>query len=438
MKIFVIGQCTLHWGRMEFGNIGNYYIAEPFFRELYRVFPDAEIKTTFQMSEGFCERENVRCVPMDEYYGWNNNDLPQAYKELAIASVFQDTKSLIDTTPYIDDVMDSDLVIEFAGDIWGQNADFLGANRFLIGLIKDRVPQLLGKPTAMLASSPGPFNKDTTLPFARLVYESFDYVANRESVSREILNRFGFDTSKVVDAACPAFMFEPGTQDSIAKFIKDTPLSEKKRPVVGFILCGWNLVRGPYTRVDWDDEEFAQYIHVLTSFIKENDVDVCFMSHSNGFELPPHFRPIRGRDFPFAKKIFDLMSQTDCANHVFILDGVYDAKETKAIINNFDMLISGRVHGAIAGISQSIPTVIIDYGHEPKAHKLIGFARVAGLEEYIANPNSETDLEEKVKKCWDNRIKIRQYLTERNKEVTRLIKVQFDALKDIVPHNSVC
>lgn len=30
MKVFVIGQCTLHWGRMEFGNIGNYYIVEPF------------------------------------------------------------------------------------------------------------------------------------------------------------------------------------------------------------------------------------------------------------------------------------------------------------------------------------------------------------------------------------------------------------------------
>ena len=26
MNILVIGQGTLHWGRLEFGNIGNYYI----------------------------------------------------------------------------------------------------------------------------------------------------------------------------------------------------------------------------------------------------------------------------------------------------------------------------------------------------------------------------------------------------------------------------
>lgn len=45
-RILIIGQCTLHWGRMEFGNIGNFYIIEPFFEELRRVFPSAQIATT--------------------------------------------------------------------------------------------------------------------------------------------------------------------------------------------------------------------------------------------------------------------------------------------------------------------------------------------------------------------------------------------------------
>lgn len=429
--IFVIGQCTLHWGRMEFGNIGNYYVAEPFFRELHRVFPDAHIKTTFQMSEGFREKENVECVPMDEYYGWKNDDLQKAYKELAIASVYNDTHVLIDTTPFIEDVMSSDLVIEFSGDIWGRNADFLGPNRFLVGLIKDRVAQLLGKKTAMLASSPGPFNYDNTLAYAQKVYSSFDYVANREPASREVLKSFGFDVSNIHDAACPAFLFEPASQDLVEQYLAGTPLESKKRPVVGFILCGWNLTKGPYSREDWEDSEFNQYINVLSEFIKKYNVDVCFMSHSNGFELPPNFKPIKGRDYPFAKKLYELMLKTDCAEHVFLMDGIYDAKETKAIIKNFDMLISGRVHGAIAGISQSVPTVIIDYGHEPKAHKLIGFAKVAGLEDYIANPADEQDLMEKVEKCWNNKYKLHLFLLEHNKSVADLVRSQFDALKGL-------
>src|SRR5690554_3033356 len=117
MKILVIGQCTLHWGRMEFGNIGNFYIMEPFFRLLHEVFPNAEIKTTFQMSDDFCNKENIECVPMELYYGWNN-DLKIANEELAIAEYYLKTGVVKTVTPYIDLVRKMDLVIDFSGDIW--------------------------------------------------------------------------------------------------------------------------------------------------------------------------------------------------------------------------------------------------------------------------------------------------------------------------------
>lgn len=429
MNIFVIGQCTLHWGRMEFGNLGNCYIVEPFFRELHRVFPNAIIRTTLQMSDEFCQREDVECVPMDEYYCWSDNDLITAYKELAIAQIYNETNRVIDTTPYIKEVLNSDLVIELAGDIWGRNADFLGPNRFLVGLIKDRIPQLMGKHTVMLASSPGPFNKDETLPFARKVFESFDYVANREPISRKVLSDYGFDVSQVKDSACPAFLFEPASQYSIKELLKGTPLENKSRPTVGFILSGWNLLKGPYNRTDWDDEEFSQYVKALSGFMSKYDVDICFMSHSNGFELKPEFKPIKGRDYPFAKRMFDLMSNTEFSNHVYLMDGIYDAKDTKAIISNFDMLISGKIHGAVAGLSQNVPTVIIDYGHEPKAHKLLGFACVAGVEDYIANPADTNDIMDKVLSCWENRVEIKKHLEIKNKEIRNIAKSQFDALR---------
>ena len=111
MKIFVIGQCTLHWGRLEYGNIGNYYIIEPLFRELHRVFPEAKIVTTFQMTYEFCERENVKTVPMKFFYNWEEDDLKIALKELGIAQLFTKTGKLFDTTPYINEVMSSDLII---------------------------------------------------------------------------------------------------------------------------------------------------------------------------------------------------------------------------------------------------------------------------------------------------------------------------------------
>ena len=432
MKILVIGQCTLHWGRMEFGNIGNYYIIEPFFRELHRVFPSATIKTTFQMSDGFCDAEKVKCIPMDCYYGWKENDLDNAYKELSIATIFNETKTLIDTTQYIREVLDSDLIVDFSGDIWGANANLVGPNRFLVGLIKDRVVQLLGKPIVMLAGSPGPFDEGSTLPFAQEVFANFTYISNREPVSRQVLKDFSFDVRRVFDAACPAFLFEPSSQTDIQKYLIGSPLENKKKLVVGFILCGWNLLKGPFSRTDWEDEEFKQYVDALSFLIKKYQVKVCLLSHSNGFELPPHFKPIKGRDYPLVKKLYDILRRTDIGEDVYLFDGIYSPKETKAIIANFDMLISGRVHGAVAGLSQNVPTVIIDYGHEPKAHKLIGFAQVAGVEEYLANPADVSQIKSVIEKCWVNREKIHSYLAQRNVNYIKpLIQKQFNDLRDL-------
>lgn len=59
------------------------------------------------------KKENIYCVPMDYYYSWTEKDLPIAYKEYAIASIYKETGSLIDTTPFIDEVISSDIVIDF-------------------------------------------------------------------------------------------------------------------------------------------------------------------------------------------------------------------------------------------------------------------------------------------------------------------------------------
>jgi colanic acid/amylovoran biosynthesis protein len=427
MNIFIIGQATLHWGRLEFGNIGNYYVIEPFFQQLRRVFPDANIRTTLQMSDGFKEQMNITCVPMNYFYGWEDSDLPTAYKELALATIYHETGEILEKTGYIEEVLRSDLVISFHGDIWGQNADFVGPNRFLVGLLKDRTAQLFGKKTVMIAGSPGPFNRDATLSLAHDVFNHFDYVSNREAISKHVLADFGFDVSNVVDSACPAWLFEPGTQDEVAQYIKGTPLECKKRPVIGFILCGWNLLKGPFSREDWTDDEFEQYVKALTHLIKKYDVDVCLMSHSNGFELPPNFKPIRGRDFPLVKRFYEIMQKTEVAHRVYLFDGLYNPKETKAIIANFDMLISGRIHGAVAGLSQSVPTVVIDYGHEPKAHKLIGFTRVAGVEQYLARPEDTEQIIRIIDECWERRDEIHEFLLKRNKEYIKpLVEKQFD------------
>lgn len=432
MNILIIGQCTLHWGRMEFGNIGNYYIAEPFIRELYNCFPTSQISTTFQISERFCKAEKVKVLPMELYYGFTANDLPIAEKEYQIALEYSKTGELKERTPYIDAVMDAGLIIDFSGDIWGDNADFLGENRFLVGLYKDRVAQLLGKKTAMLAGSPGPFSTEKNLDFAREVFENFDLVTNREAFSREILEKKGFDLSKLVDLSCPAFLFEPKKEIELDQIHQGfSKYSDKV--IAGVILCGWNFLNGPFDKWPREDKDYEFFVEPLTKFLEnEPRAILCLMSHSNGF-IPGKepFELIHGRDYPVTKQLEKILIERGYADRIFTLDGIYDAWTTKAIIGNFDMLISGRVHAAVAGMSQFVPTVIIDYGHEPKAHKLKGFANEAGMLAMVADPESKDDILTKIYDCWNRLDEIKGELKRNIPQVQEKSKQNFTRLKEL-------
>lgn len=431
MNILLIGQCTLHWGRMEFGNIGNYYIMEPMIREIYKNFPNATITTTFQMSEDFCKRENVKVIPMDLYYGFTDNDLQIAEAEYQIAKNFSLTNQLDSTTPYIQAVLAADLVIDFSGDIWGDNADFLGDNRFIVGLYKDRVAQLLGKKTVMLAGSPGPFSPSKNLDFAKEVFENFDLVTNREAISKEVLKDYGFNLNNLVNLSCPAFLFEPKKDINIADI---HPNFISKNNIVGLIVCGWNFLNGPFDLWPRKDSDYDFIINPMIQFLNNfSEVTLCLMSHSNGF-IPGKqpFELIHGRDYPIMKQIENILIQKGYKDRFFILDGVYDAWTTKAIIGNFDMLISGRVHAAVSGLSQCVPTVILDYGHEPKAHKLKGFANEAGMINFVADPEVDHDILNKINTCWQQKLPVKNLLEQNIPGVKNKAKMNFELLKKIV------
>ena len=124
-------------------------------------------------------------------------------------------------------------------------------------------------------------------------------------------------------------------------------------------------------------------------------------------------------------------------NRVVLIEDVCSVWDTKGVISEFDMLISGRVHGAVAGISQCVPTVIIDYGQEPKAHKLRGFARLVELEEYIANPGDSDDMLDKALTCWKKRFEIRNGLEERIPMVQELARQNLNVVREYLQENGM-
>lgn len=426
-RIFIIGQCTLHWGRMEFGNIGNYYIIEPFFIELKRNFPSAIFVTTMQFSDEFCKKFNIDTVPMELYYDFSSDcNLYNAKTEYQM--LLEDDNF---NTPYIQQVRKSDFVIDFSGDIWGDNADFLGKDRFATGCYKDLTAQML-KPTVMMAGSPGPFSPDKNLDLARQTYAGFTFVTNREPISTRLLKSLGFDVSKTNDYPCPSFLFEKSNnRNDIPQLSKEN----ENQLLVGFMLCGWNFKRGPFDTWPRTDEEYDVFRELLIYLIKQFKAKIVLLSHSNGFDVPPKpFVLKHGRDYPILEQLKKSFNNTEYDKNIRLLDGIYTPAVTKAIVSQFDVLISGRMHGAVSGLSQSIPTLIIDYGHEPKAHKLRGFAEVVidEQDDIIADPNNIDDLINKSTNIINNRTEWHSYLQSYNKHIKTRAQEQFVDLADVI------
>lgn len=422
-RIFIIGQCTLHWGRMEFGNIGNYYIIEPLFRELRRVFNDYTLTTTMQFSDDFCGKYGIEMVPMECYFDFNSDsNLETAKREYDAVCNGEDIGSC-----FVSMVKKSDLVIDFSGDIWGDNADLIGKDRFETGCYKDLIAQKL-KPTVMLAGSPGPFGNKEKIELAKKVYEGFDIVTNREPISTRILENMGFDLSRTYDYPCPSFLFNKSEKMNLLDIMSNT-----SRLKVGFILCGWNFKRGPYSAWPRLDEEYDTFAESIEYMVNAYSAEVYLMSHSNGFEVPPkEFKMIHGRDYPIVKQLHEIMIRRGYGDSVKLLSGVYMPDETKKIISGFDILISGRMHGAVAGISQAIPTLILDYGHEPKAHKLRGFAEVAGIDKYICDPNNKIEVIKRIDDIIKNSFEIHEMLNDRMVSIKNESQRQFDLISELL------
>ena len=196
-SILVTGLCTLHWGRLQYGNIGNYYIVEPLFRQLHKHFLEYRIITTFQMDEQFIRKEDIEVIPMELYYSWKEEDVTNAYRDVEVAEK-RAHHIECELTPWVECVLNCEYVINVSGDMWGDNAEHVGHKRFLVDCLKMKAAQILQKKTILYAVTPGPFSDKEEKQLAKEVFNKFDLVVIREKVSRDNLIKWGFAIEHVV------------------------------------------------------------------------------------------------------------------------------------------------------------------------------------------------------------------------------------------------
>lgn len=427
-RILVTGLCTLHWGRLQYGNIGNYYIVEPLFRQLHKHFPDYRIITTFQMDEQFIQKEDIEVIPMELYYSWSEEDVANAYKDVETAEKrIQQTEC--ELTPWVETLLNCEYVINVSGDMWGDNAEHVGHKRFLVDCLKMKTAQLLQKKTILYAVTPGPFSDEEEL--AKEVFNKFDLVVIREKVSRDNLIKWGFSTEHVVWAPCPSFLFE-ANKDYQSKWIESIKKSHKQnRKVVGITFGGFNMPCGPYDMWPREEEQYQVYVELAEYVLNTLNADIIIFSHTNGFELPPHFKLKNGRDYMILEQFYHILldKNSKYKDHIQLINEPLLPCDIKKVISSLDMLITGRVHASVAATSQCIPTVYVEYDRRViYSDKMTGFSAQLGMEEYVCEPQDEEGLRGKVTKCYQHLDEVKSNL----EYVIPIIKEEADAAFDLI------
>lgn len=432
-SILVTGLCTLHWGRLQYGNIGNYYIVEPLFRQLHKHFPEYRIITTFQMDERFIRKEDIKVVPMELYYSWNEEDVPNAYKDVEVAEKRM-RHIECELTPWVEYLLDCEYVINVSGDMWGDNAEHVGHKRFLVDCLKMKAAQILQKKTILYAVTPGPFSDKEENQLAKEVFNKFDLVVIREKVSRDNLVKWGFSIEHVVWAPCPSFLFE-ANKDYRSKWIQSIEEShEQQRKVIGITFGGFNMPCGPYDMWPRAEEQYQTYIELAEYVLNTLGADIMIFSHTNGFDLPPHFKLKCGRDYMILEQFHHILlkKNPEYEKNVKLINEPLLPCDIKKVIGSLDMLITGRVHASVAATSQCVPTVFVEYDRRViYSDKMTGFSAQLGMEKFVCNPQDSEQLKEKVAICYNQLNMVKSELENIIPTIKEEAKNAFEIIKEI-------
>lgn len=433
-RILVTGLCTLHWGRLQYGNIGNYYIVEPLVRLLHKYFPEYEIVTTFQMDDAFIQTEKVTVLPMELYYAWRGEtDVIEAHQDVETAEKYLQQQES-ELTPWLETIKDSEYLINVSGDMWGDNAEHVGHNRFLVDCLKMKAAQLMGCKTVLYAVTPGPFSDLNTRALAREVFSSFKKVFIREKVSEENLKKWGFGTDNVTWAPCPSYLFQKNEQYTSVWTQKIEKIHGHGRKVLGLTFGGFNMPCGPYDMWPREPEQYEVFINLAEHIISQLNADIVLFSHTNGFEQPPHFKLILGRDFVILKQFYELLLEKNSAyaKRIILINEPLLPCDMKKVIGELDMLVTGRVHASVAAASQCVPTVYMEYDQRViYSDKMSGFSSQIGMERFVCVPGDLSKLLENVTECYENMEQIQQQLHVVIPEIQQQAEYAYEVIRTI-------
>jgi colanic acid/amylovoran biosynthesis protein len=426
-------------GRGKIGNyekqLGNMAILIPMMKLFEEYLPDADIETTIQLTDEFCEAYGIRRIP-------NPREILPRYNiglwlSAALFDLFR-----ISLWRYLKDAHDldlpilvyggklrrfasSDIVLDFNGDIFPTDTRIIRVLEHALEIVTIRK---LGIPVVEFVSSPGPFDSWPRRVISKFMLDRISVFANREPQSSKLLEQIGIAREKIVNTACPAFLLEPAPTKVAVEILAKEKVDIESRPLIGVTLCGYNLKSQRTWKKPEHFDELSDYVPMLKYLLDELNANVFLLPHV--YRVNPYTyvgEHIDGPDHDIALQLFNRVDGAEYTGRLTVIDGKYTPSEAKAVIGQCDMYISGRLHAGVAALSQSVPTVLLAYGHKHR-----GFASLLRQEKYVYEGQDPQALKALVKDAWKNRREMAAVISRRMSRVEELVDLNFEMVREIL------
>lgn len=279
---------------------------------------------------------------------------------------------------------------------------------------------LIGRPIIIGPASIGPLTSRLTRWLAYHILNRVSVILLREAGSKAYLASIGVQRPQVKLAADMAFLLDPAPPEVAEAILEEHGLKRGDKPLVG-IIPRW------FTWKSVKEEDYYYLMAELIDFLVERlDAQVCLIPHA-GAVLYATGIP---KDSDVCEKIRGLVRNQ---HRLFVIRDTLDPMEVKGVISKCNLVISWKLHAAIAATSCGVPTITLYYADKMKwiLDDMMGMKEY-GIDIRKLNPEQLlSELKSKIDNLWNQRATVTKELTTRTKIAKKLAMSHGEVLKTI-------
>ena len=296
--------------------------------------------------------------------------------------------------PAVRELRRMDAVLDISGG--DSFSDIYSARRFRGSSLTKKVTLAAGVPLILLPQTYGPYGSPSSRRQARRILKKSTRVWARDLDSLRVVESLlgnDFDPVRHVASVDVAFILKPrepstAVRDALLAFRDSADI------VVALNVSGllFNIEGYGRERFGFRDEYRALITSLLKWLVSLEGIRVLLVPHvESGYQ--------HDNDATACKTLVDDLTKPE-QERVFATPPGLGARELKWVIGRSDRVCATRMHAAIAGISQGIPTVAIAY-----SDKTLGVFETAAIARAVVDPRhlGNAELLDRIRRSFDGR-----------------------------------